>query len=115
MHEECFYRFLKIFLYFVVICFWFLGIFGDFWHEHGSSTQNGSKFVALSISILSTIKNHTAEYLCSENMFSSTFQWKQTIGMWYVVEECVNLKYANRVFGHVKPNYGSGLGVSGYT
>jgi hypothetical protein len=56
-------------------------------------------------------KNHTAEYLCSENMFSSTFQWKQTIGTWYVVEECVDLKYVNRVFGHVKPNYGSGLGV----
>jgi hypothetical protein len=24
-------------------------------------------------------KNHTTEYLCSEHMFSSTFQWKQTI------------------------------------
>ena len=23
-------------------------------------------------------KNHTAEYLCSEHMFSSAFQWKQT-------------------------------------
>ena len=44
-------------------------------------------------------------------MFSSTFQWKQKIGMWYVVEECVDLKYVNRVFDHVKPNYGSGLGV----
>ena len=63
------------------------------------------------ISILSTIKKHTAEYLCSENMFSSTFQWKQKIGMWYVVEECVDLIYVNRVFDHIKPNYGSGLGV----